>query len=186
MELDRIRELRLADLTDGLLPGITPAIGAHLAEAGVVRFQEQNHSTGVELNVHGHFRVVYRVYWENNVTDQMSRAWRDAEYTTEHAACGVALLLICDLTEYTVIEKSQKGNGFDYWIGTEEENEDEPPSLENKIRLEVSGIRKGTDGDIKARVNEKSRRLGRFPNTLPAYIIVVEFSTPLSRVVIEK
>ena len=185
MGLDRARELRLADLADGL-PGITPVVGAYLAEAGVVRFEEQNHSTGVELNVDGHFETIYRVYWENNVTDQMSRAWRDSEETTEHAACGIALLLICDLTGYTVIGRSRKKNGFDYWIGTEEENEDEPPSLENKIRLEVSGICKGTSGDIKARINEKSRRLGRFPNPLPAYIIVVEFSMPLSRVVIEK
>jgi hypothetical protein len=113
----------------------------------------------------------------------MRRSWRDLEYTTEHAACGVALLLILDLTEYTVISRSQKGTGFDYWIGTEDESEDEPPSFENKVRLEVSGIRSGDYRDIQTRVNQKSRRLSCFPNSLPAYIIVVEFSMPLSRVV---
>lgn len=182
-------ELRLAVLVEGM-PGVTSVVGTYLAEAGVVAFQEQGHSTGVELkvngvNVDGDFEAVYKIYWENNITDQMSRAWHDAGHTTEHAACGVALLLICDLTGYTVTDMSGRDNGFDYWIGTEEENEDEPPSLDNKVRLEVSGIRSGNRKRILDRVSEKRRRLSRFPSTFPAYIIVVEFGAPLTRVVME-
>lgn len=181
MDSDRTRELRLTKLAEGL-PGITPTVGAYLAEAGAIRFEDQNHRKGVGLSVDGDFEAIYEVYWQD-VTDQMLRSWRDHEHTTEHAACGVALLLIRDLTEYTVISKSQKSNGFDYWIGTQEEDEGQPPSFENKVRLEVSGIRSGNRRDILARVNQKLRRLDNFPNPLPAYIIVVEFSAPLSRVV---
>ena len=181
MDSDRTGELRLTRLAEGL-PGITPTVGAYLAEAGAIRFEDQNHPKGVELSVDGDFEAIYEVYW-HDVTDQMLRSWRDHEYTTEHAACGVALLLICDLTEYTVISRSQKDTGFDYWIGTEEEDEGRPPSFESKVRLEISGIRSGNDRDILARVNKKLRRLDKFPNPLPAYIIVVEFSAPVSRVV---
>ena len=177
----RSRQLVLTKLAEGL-PGITPTVGAYLAEAGAIRFEDQNHRKGVELSVDGDFEAIYEVYWQD-VTEQMLRSWRDHEYTTEHAACGVALLLICDLTEYTVISRSQKDTGFDYWIGTEEEDEGELPSFENKVRLEVSGIRRGNRRDILARVNQKLRRLDKFPNPLPAYIIVVEFSAPVSRIV---
>jgi len=184
MAIGGIRELRLARLAEGRLPDVSRVIGAHLAKAAAIRFEDQGHSAGVELSVDGDFEDIYEVYWVDHITDQMLRSWGDEEYTTEHAACGVALLLICDLTDYIVISRSHKRTGFDYWVGTEEENEDEPPSLVNKARLEVSGIRENPNG-ITARVNEKLRRLDRFPNPLPAYIIVVEFSTPRSRVVIK-
>lgn len=183
MTLGRIRELRLAGLAEGRLPGVSRVIGAHLAEAAAIRFEDQDHSEGVELSVDGDFKDIYEVYWMDRVTDQMLRSWGDEEYTTEHAACGVALLLICDLTDYTVISRSHKHTGIDYWIGTEAENEDEPPSFERKARLEVSGIR-ANPSDIQDRVNKKLRRLDKYPNPLPAYIIIVEFSTPLSKVVI--
>ena len=42
--------------------------------------------------------------------------------------------------QYTVIHRSRKGTGFDYWLG-DEKNEDELP-LQSKARLEVSGIRR--------------------------------------------
>ncbi len=182
MALGRIRKLRLPSLAEGRLPGVSRVIGAHLAEAAAIRFEDQGHSAGVELSVDGDFEYIYEVYWVDRITDQVLRSWGDDEYTTEHAACGVALLLICDLTDYIVISRSQKRTGIDYWLGTEEENEDEPPSFENKARLEVAGIRENP-GRVGTKVNEKLGRLDRFPNPLPAYVIVVEFSTPMSRVV---
>ncbi len=102
--------------------------------------------------------------------------------TTEFAAYGIAFLLIRDLTEYTVILRSRKGTGFDFWLGKEEGEDD--LHLEDKARMEVSGIRKGDESLVKARVNQKleqvklSDRLG-----LPAFVVVVEFSQPLSQVV---
>jgi hypothetical protein len=47
---DRTRELRLTELREGL-PGITPTVGAYLAEAGAIRFEDQNHPEGVKLTV---------------------------------------------------------------------------------------------------------------------------------------
>ncbi|MFN6464941.1 MAG: hypothetical protein RMZ41_024410 [Nostoc sp. DedVER02] len=49
-------------------------------------------------------------------------------------------MLIRQLTEFTVIERSRKGTGFDYWLGSEEETGELP--FQNKVRLQVPGIRK--------------------------------------------
>ncbi|UBF26677.1 hypothetical protein K9N68_01325 [Kovacikia minuta CCNUW1] len=112
------------------------------------------------------------------ITDQMLRCWNDQEYTTEQAAYGVAFMLVRRLTEYTVIERSRRGTGFDYWLG----HSNQPGALpfQNKVRLEVSGIRKGEDSRIKARVKQKLDQTNPSDGALPAYIVVVEFSKPRS------
>jgi hypothetical protein len=167
-------------LAEGL-PAVTPAFGATLAEAGAVCFVDQDHSNGVELKIDGTFTAKYKVYWQE-VTDQMRRCWNDPEVTTEHAAYGVSFLLIRNLTEYTVIHRSRKGTGFDFWLGKEKGEED--LRLETKARLEVSGIRKGDDNLIKARMVQKLDQIKLSDSLgLPAYVVVVEFSKPLSQVV---
>ena len=73
-----------------------------------------------------------------------------SEFTTEQAAYGTAFLIIRELTDLTVIERSRKGTGFDYWLGTFDT--DEGQLFQNKVRLEVSGIRKGDSSRVKARL----------------------------------
>jgi hypothetical protein len=51
-----------------------------------------------------------------------------------------------------------------------------------KSRLEVSGIRRGDPRSIAARVNRKKRQMSRSGTRLPGIVVVVEFSTPLARV----
>jgi len=179
MELPEKCELRLQDLCKGL-PAITPVFGATLAEAGSVCFKDQQHQNGVELKVSGTFTATYNVYWKR-VTKQMLRCWNDPEVATEHAAYGVAFLIIKDLTEYTVIERSYKGTGFDYWVGYDS---DEELIFQEKARLEVSGIRNGNTTQINSRVKQKVEQVAPSDDSgLPAFIVVVEFGTPLSKVV---
>lgn len=77
-----------------------------------------------------------------------------------------------------MIERSSKGTGFDYWLGTVDTMEKIP--FQNKVRLEVSGIRKGDDSRVKARVKQKKEQTKLSDGKYPAYTIVVEFSTLLS------
>ncbi len=180
MESSKRGTLTLTELAKGL-PGITPAFGQTLAEAGAVCFEDQNHPNGVELKVDGTFQAKYQVLWQQ-VTEQLIRCYNDEESTTELGAYGVAFLLILDLTDYTIIKRSRRGTGFDYWLGKAQDNEELP--FQNKERLEISGIRSGDNSRIKARVNEKLKQVQPSNATaLPALIVVVEFSTPLSRVV---
>ena len=54
--------------------------------------------------------------------------------------------------------------------------------LLEKVRLEVSGIRKGDSSRVKARVKQRKEQIKASDGQFPAYVIVVEFSTPLSYV----
>ncbi len=107
-----VQSILLANLGEGL-PAITPSFGAALAEACAICLEEQGHSQGVEITVSGDFEANFKIYWQT-VTDQMLRCWNDREYTTEQAAYGIAFMLIAKLTDFTVIERSRKGTGFDY------------------------------------------------------------------------
>lgn len=99
------KELIITKLAQGL-PAITPAFGVALAEACAVCLNDQGHMQGVQLQVQGDLTDVFKIYWQE-VTDQMLRCWNDHEYTTEQAAYGITLLIIQELSEYTVVERSR-------------------------------------------------------------------------------
>jgi hypothetical protein len=179
--LNEPQKLVINDLAQGL-PAITPSFGATLAEACAVCLEEQGHSQGVQITIDGDFNAKYKLYWQP-VSEQMLRCWNDEEFTTEQAAYGIAFLIVRELTNLTVIERSRKGTGFDYWLGTSETDEELP--FTNKVRLEVSGIRSGDASRVKARVKQKKEQTNPSDGQFPAYIIVVEFSTPLSFVAIK-
>jgi hypothetical protein len=174
---EEVKSLQLTELSRGL-PAITPAFGAALAEACAICLEEQKHSQGVEIQVEGEFTTKFQLHWQE-ITDQMLRCWNDPEYTTEQAAYGIAFLLIQSLTDYTVIERSRKGTGFDYWLGNNATNE---LPFQNRVRLEVSGIRQANQSRIRARVKQKIEQTSPSDGSFPAYIIVVEFSKPQSHI----
>lgn len=175
--MSQIQVLNLQTLGQGL-PAITPAFGAAIAEAGAICLTDEAHAPGVILKVEGEFSTTFRLNWPP-VTEQTRRCWNDEEYTTEQAAYGIAFLLILQLTNFTVIERSRKGTGFDYWLGMQDSTATLP--FQRMARLEVSGIRKGNRSQINARVKQKieQTRVSEAQG-LPAYIIVVEFSRPIS------
>ena len=169
-----MRNLNLNDLSNGFA-GITPAFGEALAEAGGLCLESQGHSRGVKLLLRGYRDNNYSLDWPY-VTGQIHRCYNDPEEATEWGAVGVAVLLAKTEAGYSVIERSRKGTGFDYWIGDET---DLP--FEKKARLEISGIRKGTNRQINARVKQKLKQVKKSGQIPTAYVIVVEFGTPLAR-----
>jgi len=81
-------------------------------------------------------------------------------------------------TPGSYILSSRKSGGFDYWLG-----ERGDPLFQKKARLEVSGILSGKRSDIRARIKQKREQTTASDHlSLPAYIIVVEFSTPTAQV----
>jgi hypothetical protein len=178
MTSSSVRDLLLDKLEQGT-PGITQAWGALLAEASSVCLECHKHPRGIELKVYGSESTVFRVFWSNDVTEQVLSAWDDDQDYTEFGACGIAVLLILELTEFTVIRRARKGTGVDYWLGFR----DTEKPFQNAARLEVSGILKGDNSTIRSRVNQKKRQTEPTDGTLPAYVVVVEFSKPLSHMV---
>ena len=194
--------LDLNDLTAGDNPGITPEVGAALAQAGAVCLAERGHAPGTTLTVRGDYDNRYQLDW-TPVTQQARRTWNDDNEATEDGAAGVAVLLASREIGQAVIVRAMKSSwhyptGFDYWLGddrADDMSDAERAATETlyhilgddnlvaRIRLEVSGIRNGNDSVIKARIDRKlcqmkvSDALG-----LPGYAIVVEFGHPLAEV----
>lgn len=170
------RRITLSSLRDGM-PGLTPAWGGVMAEAASVCLESQGHSVRVELSTDGALEETV-ILKRLSVTPQMLLSHHDEEEATEHGACGVAILTVRVLLNLIVVRRSRKGTGFDYWL-----NSDEDSLFQQGERLEVSGIRKGPEATIKARISEKIRQIQRFRGGSPVLIAVVEFSRPLLRLV---
>lgn len=86
-----------------------------------------------------------------------------------------------ELTEYQVVEQSVIGTGFDFWLGYKENNENYDPDNFLNARVEISGINKGNRAEIFRRGREKMRLLSVSNHLkIPGYVIVTEFSAPIS------
>ena len=107
--------LNLNELANGL-PAITASFGRYLAEAGAVCLESQGHQQGQSLTLQGDQSLQYALNWPI-LNDQMKRCLNDQEEATEYGATGIAVLLAKKLIGYTVVERSRKGTGFDYWLG---------------------------------------------------------------------
>lgn len=169
-------DLYLNTLQPGLL-GLTPTWGKFLCEASTCCFEFHQHPSGVELKVKGVADKAFKVYWESELTDQACNAWNDPQELTEFGATGIAILLILELTGYTVIRRARKGSGIDYWLG----HKNSEPPFQDTARLEISGILHGDNNAVKARVKQKKKQTEASDNTsIPVFIAVVEFSEPQS------
>ncbi|MEM9008358.1 MAG: hypothetical protein AAGE59_33220 [Cyanobacteria bacterium P01_F01_bin.86] len=86
------------------------------------------------------------------------------------------------LTPLTIIERSVKGKGlgFDFWLGSVHYT---APLFQRKARLEVSGIRHGSETLLQSRVNMKLKQISPSDAVAPGYVVVVEFGAPKAQIV---
>jgi hypothetical protein len=145
-----------------------------MAEAGSVCLAREGHPQIASLLVRGDFENKFTVH-RLEVDEQMRRSYRFETTATERGACGVAVLLVGELTPYTVIEEAAKGSHFDYWLA--------PPGsflFQAAARLEVSGIRRAAEAIVRDRVRVKRRQIEQSNSNLPGFVVVVEFGQPLA------
>ncbi|RKZ59761.1 MAG: hypothetical protein DRR08_13075 [Candidatus Parabeggiatoa sp. nov. 2] len=175
MEIERIDVSSLKEMDSNL----TRETCDFFSQAASVCLDNQNHSPGVKFKVEGDLSAEFQLFWKP-VTQQMKDSCYDLQYATEAGAYCLAILMIQKLTDYKVIRQSQKGTGFDFWLGAK--GDDYP--FKNKARLEISGILKGNQNLINQRVSQKTDQTKPSDGLkLPAYIAVVEFGTPILKVV---
>lgn len=175
------RFLQVDDLKVGT-PGITPRFGASLAEALSACLDDHDHPNSVIMTLDGDLSRLFTLSWQS-IDGQTRKCWADPEVRTEHGAYGIAALLVPEVTEFTIVERSRKGTGFDYWLGIKG---DTRPLFQGKGRLEVSGIRQGTVRDIEHRMQRKLKQIRvSDPMRISAVVMIVEFSEPRSRIVIK-
>lgn len=171
-------EVSLDDLGKGR-PGITSAFGTCLMEAASVCLEDQHHTPGVRLVAGGDAEFSLLLSWTEGGAQRL-RCWADPDLATEYGAYGIAFLLVERWWKLTVVERSYRKTGFDYWLGSEN---DSSCLFQERIRLEVSGLRRGTAAQIRARVVRKVAQVRRYSHPSEAVVVVVEFGVPSSEVV---
>jgi hypothetical protein len=167
-----LNELSIGDI------GVTKHFGATLAEAAAVLLETEGHSSGVDMPIVDHDRRRESTLVWAETTDQMRRCWHDLQDATEFGATAVALLLVRKVLNLSAVDRSAKGPGFDYWIG-----DDTGVPFAKKARLEISGIRRGEEQVVNARIRQKLRQTDKSDGSFPAYVVVVEFGQPVSHLV---
>jgi hypothetical protein len=159
---------------------VTPAFATILGEAAAVCFEENRHLSGVQLSVDGMSKGTVEVVW-TQLDGAHKATHADLHEATESGVYGAALLLVRQLTGATAIDRSVKGGGFDWWIGTPD-----PSGLpfQGLVRLEVSCILRGQPPDIRSRLKRKVRQTDASDPIAAALISNIEFSQP--RVQVER
>ena len=83
---------------------------------------------------------------------------------TEWAAVGIACVLVSLYTSLRILQVTQAGDGFDYWVGDEE----------REYALEVSGT---VEGRLADRHAAKVRQLQGNPYGVDGYVAVTRFAS---------
>lgn len=148
-----------------------------LAENCIVALEKGGHQSGCSLVVMGDVAVAYGLAWSKSVN---KAGYQESNKIIEHAAEALSFLLSNALTDYSIVEEALIGTGIDYWLGYDEAHALYEPNNFIRARLEVSGIEKETQGNsLEKRVQDKIQQTRHTDHLkLPAYISVIEFSTP--------
>ena len=175
--------LRLSDLCElrPERPGWSLTFGATCAEAAAVCLDDQGHPYSIVLQIDGQQTCAMEIQW-NAIDNTIRRFNADQEVATEYGAYGIAALVMPVLTNLTVIERAVKGKGlgFDFWLGSTDNID---TLFQRKARLEVSGIRKGTESILQSRVKLKLKQINPSDTVAPGYVSVIEFGIPKARIV---
>ena len=150
-----------------------------MAEAAAVCLEDNGHGSGTPLKVSGSNRGTFTVQW-TALPIQAHAEWADLQEATEHGAYFIAIRLVDNLTGLTVVQRSKKGTGFDYWLAPKGTK---TLLFQNTSRLEVSGILRGSRAAVRQRARQKLQQALSQIRTGAAYAAVVEFGSPLAHMV---
>lgn len=161
---------------------LSPIKCEDFSEAAAVCLDFHKHNQGVILSViQKEEKTHFKLFWKM-VTNQIRDSRNDMDYTVESGAYCLAMMVINKLTDYAVVKQSKKGTGFDYWLG----KINSATGLQEKARLEVSGILNGTNGQINQRLKEKKRQTTKSDSmNIPAFVVVVEFGNPVIKITLK-
>ena len=156
-------------------PGLTQPIAACYVEAARVCL-DRHHISPTEFTVqNGSETVRTMVQWET--TDERARsAWANDIDATEAGAYACALAAVELTGGLVAIRRAETGTGADYYIGPSDQPFDD---LEGCLRLEVSGIDRGTAAAVARRLQQKIEQAAAGNSNLPAMAGVVGFRAQL-------
>lgn len=171
----------LESLSAGI-PVIHDGADQYYVHRSVFCLSEHSHISGTLLDVEFEDNISEVVLeWITQYTEKIKRSCKDKFESTEKSALAISFLLMRELTEYNVVEQAVRGTAIDYYM-----SKDDSDSIIDSwdARLEVSGIFKGDNGKIIARLKEKMERykkpsrIDEISKKHPTYIAIIEHSKP--------
>lgn len=172
--------LNVDDLTTDI-PALTRSFAGLMQEAIAMCMREHNHLPGVSCDLRDFATVLARaeVVWTNEFTDRIAKAFGSTANAAELAGEGMAILTIIAMTDYTIVERSIKGSGVDFWLGHIEDTTEK--TIQRAARMEVKGrTRIESDGRIHSAVRAGMKQTTRSAATkLPVCVVLTEFSRPI-------
>jgi hypothetical protein len=147
------------------------------SENSIVALEYNNHKTGCILNVSGDQLENIELHWSTSV---VKSGYKEEKKFIEKSAEAISFFLSRHYTSFNVIEEAVIGTGVDYWLGYDSEHELFDPTNFMTARLEISGINAEiSTNTLESRVKIKKKQTKPTDGTaLPAYISIVEHSTP--------
>ena len=158
-------------------PGLTPATAEYYTEGARVCL-DRHHRPPVEVQIaEGEGQTVAIVAWEP-VDELVKGAWANETDTTEAGAYACVLAAVELRYGMVAVRRAETRTGADYYIAL---RDTWAGDLENLIRLEVSGVDRGTPAAVARRLNDKLEQAARGNSSLPAIAGVVGFRARLIR-----
>lgn len=160
--------------------GISEALGAYMTECAAVCFHSQGHKSSVKLPYSNRQVIkIGLVEWTNEVNESIMLSHFDEKRTTDFGAMGVAVLLACKLTDYTIFITSETNNGCDFELLKKSDD----LNFIIPAKLEVSGIRKETpQNTVESRLSIKEKRILKYSDDDSiCYVSIIEFSKPKAK-----
>jgi hypothetical protein len=158
--------------------GLTASGGKYFSDAASYCLHVHRHPNPVRLLLSGDLSGAGTLAW-GGVGEGHRRTHADLQEAAEFGACAIGIIIAVQLTGLSGVERSVKGTGIDFWLV---KSSDERGIFQRSARLEASGILKGGESTIRARVKQKLAQTNPTDKAgLPAYVAVVEFGTPEAR-----
>ncbi len=152
-------------------PGLTRPLADSYCEAARVCL-DRHHISPVDVHIdNAGTEIEARAEWLPTSV-QMRGAWANETDTTEAGAYGVVLAAIEISHSLVAVRRAETRTGADYYVGPPGSSSDD---LEDAIRLEISGIDKGSVAAVFERLRAKVVQASRGSSNLPALAGVVAF-----------
>jgi hypothetical protein len=172
--------VKLDDLEKGL-PTLTNRNGSQLAEMALYCLKRKPHDSGVTTIAVDGTEAECKIAWELALDGRSSGSYGDLEEATEYGATALAILYSLKLTGQNTVQRSAKGDGFDYWVGDYKDSDD--PPFQHFARLEISGLMTANQAQVKRRFREKRQQISISDHMMtPRIVFIMEFSAPMSAV----
>ena len=148
-----------------------------LSENCIVALEHNQHRSGCVLKLDGDTTEDIQLQWSSEI---VKNGYKEEKKFIEKSAEALSFFLCRYLTEFNLIEEASIGTGIDYWLGYDKDHDLFNPANFLQARLEISGINSEAGSNtLESRVKAKKQQTVPTDGTqLPAYISVIEHSTP--------